>query len=51
LHFLDADRLTGKDSAEVDLFRTQTDPAATGDDDDAIMERIVDGREALAPEA
>ena len=47
LNFLDTDSLAGKDGAEVDLFRTQTDPATTGDDDDAIMERIVDVGKAL----
>jgi hypothetical protein len=43
VNFLDADRLAGKDGAEVNLFVPQTDPAAMGDDDGFVVEGIVDG--------
>jgi hypothetical protein len=42
VHFLDADRLAGKGSAEVNLFVTETDPAAVGDHHDFVVEGIVD---------
>jgi hypothetical protein len=31
VHFFDADRLPGKDRAEIDFFLAQTDAALTGD--------------------
>jgi len=46
VHFLDADRLAGKDGAEVNLFVTETDPAAIGDDHDFDMEGIIDIRQS-----
>jgi len=42
VNFFDADGLTSKDGAEVDLFVPQTDPAAIGDDDGLVVEGIVD---------
>jgi hypothetical protein len=47
VNFLDADRLAGKDRAEVNLFATETDPAAIGDDNDLVMEGIINIRQAL----
>jgi hypothetical protein len=43
--FFDADRLAGKDLAEIDFF-AQTDAPATGDHDRFIVEGIVDVRQA-----
>ena len=47
MHFFDADRLAGEDSTEVNLFATQTGPAAIGDDHDFVMEGIVDVGQSL----
>ena len=47
VHFLDADCLAGKDCAEVNLFATETDPAAISNDNDFVVEGIVDVRQAL----
>ncbi len=38
MDFLDADRLAGKDLAEVDLFVAQTDAAAASDHDGFVVE-------------
>ena len=38
MNFFDADGLTGKDGAEVDLFAAETDASAIGDDNDLVME-------------
>ena len=43
----DADRLAGKDGAEVNLFVPQTDPAAIGHDNDLVVERVVDVGQSL----
>jgi len=37
VNFFDANRLAGKDGAEVDLFAAQTDAAAIGDDDGLVI--------------
>jgi len=47
MHFFDADRLAGEDSTEVNLFATQTGPAAIGDDHDLVVEGIVDIGQSL----
>jgi hypothetical protein len=39
VHFLDTGRLAGRDSAEVNLFVTEGDAAAIGDDHDLVVER------------
>jgi hypothetical protein len=46
VHFFDADGLACKDRAEVNLFATETDPAAIGDDNGLVVERIVDVRQS-----
>jgi hypothetical protein len=46
VRFLDADRLAGKDGAEVNLFVPETNPAAIGDDHDFDMEGAVDIRQS-----
>jgi len=45
VHFFDADRLAGKDLAEIDFFLAQTDAPAPGDHDSFIVEGIVDVRQ------
>ena len=47
MNFFDADRLAGKDLAEVNLFAAQTDASAIGDDDDFVVEGIIDIRQSL----
>ena len=47
MNFFDADRLTGKDGAEVDLFAPQTDPAAIGDDNHFVVKGIIDIGQSL----
>jgi hypothetical protein len=47
VNFFDADRLAGKDRAEVNLFVTETDAAAVGDDDDFVVEGIIDIGQSL----
>ena len=42
MNFFDADGLAGKDGAEIDFFAAQTDAAATGNDDDLVVQRIID---------
>jgi hypothetical protein len=42
VNFFNADRLAGKDLAEVDLFIAPTDAAAAGNDDDLVGKGIVD---------
>jgi len=42
VNFLDADRLAGKDGAEVNLFVAQAEAAAIGDDNDFVVEGIID---------
>ena len=44
--FLDADVLTGKDRAEVDLAAAEADAAALGDGDRAIVQRVLELAEA-----
>jgi hypothetical protein len=39
--------LAGEGRAEVNLFATQTDPAAIGDDHDFVVEGIVDIGQSL----
>jgi hypothetical protein len=46
VHFFDADRLAGKDLAEINFLATQTDAPATSDHDGFIVEGIVDVRQA-----
>src|SRR5215472_2883666 len=47
VHFFDADGLSGKDLAEIDFFRAQTDATATGDHDGFVVEGIVDVWQSL----
>ena len=47
MNLLDADRLAGKDGAEVNLFVTETDAATISDDHDSVVEGIVDIGQAL----
>ena len=47
LHFLDADRLAGKDLAEVNLFATEADAAAMRNDNRSVVEWVVDVRQSL----
>jgi hypothetical protein len=42
LNFFNADGLAGKDGAEVNLFATETDAAAIGDDNGFVVEGIID---------
>jgi hypothetical protein len=42
VNFFDADGVAGKDRAEINLFATQTDAAATGDDNDSVVQGIID---------
>src|SRR3984957_15576828 len=44
--FFDADRLAGKDLAEINFLATQTDAPASGDHDRFIVEGIVAVRQA-----
>src|ERR1700724_3916685 len=44
--FFDADRLAGKDLAEINFLATETDAPASGDHDSFIVEGIVDVRQA-----
>jgi hypothetical protein len=46
MHFFDADGLSRKDLAEVDLFVAETDATTPRDHDGFVMERIVDIRQA-----
>ena len=39
---LDADVLTGKDGAEVDLEPVEADTSAAGDGDGSVVERVVE---------
>jgi hypothetical protein len=47
VNFFNADRLAGKDGAEVNFFAAQTDAAAMGDDNDFVVEGIVDIGQSL----
>jgi hypothetical protein len=47
MNFLDADRLAGKDGAEVYFFVSQTDASAIGDHDDLVVEGIIDVGQTL----
>src|SRR5580704_4575580 len=47
MNFFDADRLAGKDLAEVNLFVAQTEAAATGDDNDLVVKGIVNIGQSL----
>jgi hypothetical protein len=42
VNFFDADSLPGEDCAEIDFLPTETDPAAMGDHDGSVVERVVD---------
>ena len=42
MNFLDADRLAGKDGAEVNLFVPETDASAIGNHDELVVEGIID---------
>lgn len=44
---LDADGLAGEGSTEIDFLTIETEPAATGDHDGAVMKRVVRRRDAL----
>src|SRR5215813_5930974 len=46
VYSFDADALSSEDRAEIDFSLAQTDPAATRDHDDLIVERIVDVRQS-----
>ena len=41
VHFFEADGLSGKGYAEVDLLVVQAETSATGDEDSAVVERVV----------
>ncbi len=41
----DANHLTGKDLAQIDLAGFDADASADGDDDASVMERIVEVRQ------
>ena len=47
MNFFNADRLAGKDLAEVDFLGAQTDSAATGYHDSFVVERVVDVGQSL----
>jgi hypothetical protein len=47
VYFLDADRLAGKDLAEVNLFVAETDAATASDHDGFVVKGIVDVRQSL----
>jgi len=47
VNFFDADGLAGKNGAEINLFATQTDAAATGDNYDFVMQGIIDIGQSL----
>jgi hypothetical protein len=47
VHFFNADGLACKDRTEINFLATETDPAAIGDDDDFVVERIIDIRQSL----
>ena len=47
LHFFDADRLTGKDRAEIDFFLAETNAAAMRNYNRSVMEWVVDVRQSL----
>ena len=47
MNFFKADRLAGKDLAEVNLLIAQTDAAAAGNDDDLVVKGVVDIGQAL----
>ena len=42
MDFFDADGLSGKNGAEVNLFASQADAAAMCDDNNLVVERIID---------
>lgn len=42
MHFFDADRLAGKDRAEINLSSAHTDATTVGDHDGLVVERIID---------
>ena len=46
MDFFDADRLAGKDLAEINFLATETDAPTSGDHDSFIVEGIVDVRQA-----
>jgi hypothetical protein len=41
VHFLNTDGLAGEGGAEVDLLVVQAKTSAAGDDDGAVVERVV----------
>ena len=47
MNLFDADRLAGKDRAEINFFAAQTDATAMGDDDGLVVEGIVDIGQSL----
>ena len=47
MNLFDADRLAGKDRAEINFFVSQTDATAMGDDDGLVVEGIVDIGQSL----
>ena len=46
LDLFDADVLTGEDGAEIDLARAEADAAAARDGDGAVVERVLEARQA-----
>ena len=46
LHLFNADVLTGKDGAEIDLLPVVANPPAACDGDGLVMERIIEVRQA-----
>jgi hypothetical protein len=47
VNFLNADRLAGKDGAEVNFFVASANATAIGNDDDLVVEGIVDIGQSL----
>jgi hypothetical protein len=47
VNFFDADRLAGKDRAEVNFFVPQTDAFAIGDDNNFVVKGIIDIRQSF----
>ena len=50
MNFFDADSLSGKDRAEIDFFAAEADTAATSDDNDFVVKRIIDIGQSLVGE-
>ena len=47
MNFFDADRLAGKDLAEINFCSAQADAAAMGDENEFIVEEIDDSGQSL----